>query len=91
MAGLACTNDIVVRGFLLAACVAGDGVGYTLGVFKDALNTPEASTGKDGDLGRCTRSWYVEGRRWNPRAPSATAWLGLPCCGHQQAMKTSAY
>jgi hypothetical protein len=61
MSGAAGADRPVLRRRPLAAGIAGDGVADALDMLEDALDTPEAAAGDDGDLRAGTlRGWLVE-------------------------------
>jgi hypothetical protein len=68
VAGLSSTYLLVLGGTFFAAGVAGDGLRDALDVLIDGLHAPEASSGKDGDLGRRAGRGIERGRRYDTRS-----------------------
>ena len=52
-----------MRGRLVAAGIARDGVGHALDMLEHALHAPEAAAGEDRDFGRLAAGLLVDRRR----------------------------
>jgi hypothetical protein len=63
MAGRPAADPLILRGVLLPAGIAGDGVGDAVHMLEYALHAPKAPAGEDGRLGRLLARRRIRGRR----------------------------
>src|ERR1700733_4302669 len=65
MARIAVRGNLVMRGRLVAASIAGDGVGHAGDMLEDALDAPETSPRNHRDFGRLAGRLLIYGWRWH--------------------------